>query len=182
MGKRTNKTPSLRQQHFVEYQAWINMIHRCHNPKHFAFDMYGAKNISVCSEWRSYETGFAQFIKDMKPKPNPLYSLERKDGTKGYSKSNCEWADRKTQQLNRGKPRQYQLDFGLGTAGRGNSPMIEYQGEIKSLSKWAVEFNIKPPTLRQRLKRGMDIATALNPANMKRGSGHKRVIKQITTN
>ncbi len=179
-GPKKNETPTLRQQHFVEYQAWINMLHRCHNPKCYSFKEYGARGIAVSAEWRSYETGFAQFIADMGSRPSSLHSIERNDNFLGYSKQNCSWELRKVQQNNRRKSRYKQLDYGLGFDRR--SPMIEHQGQIKSLKTWADEFAIKSTTLRQRLKRGMDIAAALNPKNLRYGVGHKRVIRQITIN
>lgn len=178
MTRGKNVTPSLRQAYHPEYNAWVNMLHRCHNPGHYAFKEYGARNISVSEEWRNYETGFAQFINDMGGRPSSLHSLERNDNSLGYSASNCTWELKKVQQNNRRKPRAKQLDYGLGFD--RCSPRIEYQGQIKSLKEWAAQFKIKSSTLRQRLKRGMPIGPALTQASARGKPKSGNVIKQIT--
>ncbi len=178
MGRKKGPAPTLRQLHLSEYAAWINMLHRCHNPKAYDYPNYGGRGISVAAEWRDYKTGFAQFMKDMESKPSPLHSIERTDNDLGYTADNCEWATRKTQQNNRRPNRQYQLDFGLGHT-RYRSPLIQYSGMVKSLTQWAEQFGIKATTLRQRLKRGVPIEAALVPPN-RAGVSHPSVIRQIT--
>jgi len=49
----------------------------------------------VSDEWNS---ACETFIKDMGFKPSKIYSLDRIDNDKGYSKENCRWAT-KTQQV-----------------------------------------------------------------------------------
>lgn len=45
-GRRKDYAPSRDHKH--EHQAWVNMIHRCHNPDHADFKYYGARGIAVC--------------------------------------------------------------------------------------------------------------------------------------
>jgi hypothetical protein len=74
------------------------MRSRCHSPKDRGYYDYGARGITVCDEWRvSFET----FIRDMGPRPNPKSMLERIDNDAGYSPSNCKWATRQEQNLNK---------------------------------------------------------------------------------
>lgn len=81
----------------TEYTTWCGMKGRCNNPNHTSYKNYGAKGIKVCERWNQYEN----FLKDMGRKPGPEYTLDRIDGTKGYSKDNCRWETRSTQNSNR---------------------------------------------------------------------------------
>lgn len=85
-----------------EYRTWAGMINRCTNPNEPGWDNYGGRGITVCPEWRN---SFEQFFADMGPKPSPGFSLDRVDNNKGYSPSNCRWADPKTQARNTRKNR-----------------------------------------------------------------------------
>jgi hypothetical protein len=58
------------------YGSWRGMLDRCSNPKHESFRYYGAKGVTVCDRWRSFEN----FIADMGPRPSPRHSLERPHG------------------------------------------------------------------------------------------------------
>jgi len=78
------------------YKTWINMLSRCNNKNDHAYINYGARGITVCEEWSS----IFKFIEDMGERPEG-FSLERKNNKLGYSKSNCIWADKKTQARNR---------------------------------------------------------------------------------
>lgn len=71
------------------------MKQRCLNPENDSFWKYGAKGVTVCDRWLSFEA----FIEDMGPRPDGT-SLDRIDGSKGYEPSNCRWADLTTQIIN----------------------------------------------------------------------------------
>lgn len=78
------------------YMSWVSMKQRCSNPTHGAFHRYGAVGIGYCDRWEKFEN----FLEDMGERPSRDYSLDRIDGTKGYSKENCRWATRKEQGRN----------------------------------------------------------------------------------
>jgi hypothetical protein len=74
-----------------EYNSWCAMKKRCYSPNGRSYKRYGGRGITVCDEWLA---SFEQFYKDMGRRPGPTYSVERLDNDKGYSPSNCVWADR----------------------------------------------------------------------------------------
>lgn len=82
--------------HFPTYITWASMIRRCTDPNCSGWKNYGGRGIKIEDpKW----FGFESFFKDMGIKPKNL-TLDRKNNSKGYYKSNCRWADRKTQSRN----------------------------------------------------------------------------------
>lgn len=84
--------------HSAEYNSWRGMKKRCYQPTHDSYQYYGARGITVCDEWRN---SFAQFIKDMGPKPGKNYSIDRIDNDGNYTVTNCKWSDQSEQINNR---------------------------------------------------------------------------------
>ena len=79
------------------YKSWDAMIQRCCNKDGKNYKKYGALGISVCDDWRN---SFENFLRDMGERPSGT-SLDRIDGSKGYFRENCRWADSSTQTRNR---------------------------------------------------------------------------------
>jgi hypothetical protein len=84
--------------------SWRNMKERCTNPKHPGFKYYGARGISVCSQWADRESGFAAFLSDVGRRPNRLYTIHRIENDKNYEVGNCRWATKRQQVVNRRRP------------------------------------------------------------------------------
>jgi hypothetical protein len=73
------------------------MRRRCNNPDHADYHRYGARGITVCERWNSFDN----FIADMGPKPTKDHSIERVENDKGYSPDNCIWGTKLEQGRNR---------------------------------------------------------------------------------
>lgn len=82
--------------HTREYTIWMLMRQRCRNPKSTPYRYYGARGITVCDEWESFE----RFLSDMGTAPTPQHSLDRRDTAGNYCKDNCRWATKIEQARN----------------------------------------------------------------------------------
>ena len=78
------------------YNSWIAMRKRCTDPNNASWKWYGARGVTFCERWESFEA----FSEDMAGSWLPGTSLDRKDNSKGYSPDNCRWATPAQQQRN----------------------------------------------------------------------------------
>jgi len=76
-----------------EYDSWVSMRQRCTNPNDSAWDRYGARGITVCKRWDSFEA----FLADMGPKPTPKHTIDRLRPAGNYEPGNCRWATKAEQ-------------------------------------------------------------------------------------
>ena len=83
-----------------EYNSWMAMHKRCRQPTTRDFEHYGGRGITVCERWKE----FANFLKDMGPKPTPSHSIDRINVNGNYELANCRWATTKEQAGNK-RPR-----------------------------------------------------------------------------
>jgi len=114
------------------YASWMSMRQRCENPQHPAYPQYGGKGITVSKDWQAFNT----FLADMGERPDGT-SLERIDGTLGYSKSNCRWATRSEQQAN-----------------IASNVHLVYQGQTYILAELARHLGVNWMTLKYRITAG----------------------------
>lgn len=74
------------------YNVWRTMIHRCHNPTHPKFRIYGARGIAVSSEWHD-PNAFMDWAEGAGYRPG--LQIDRIDNSGGYTPSNCRWTTAK---------------------------------------------------------------------------------------
>jgi len=117
-----------------DYKAWFGILQRCDNEHHEKWHRYGARGITVCDRWRSYEN----FLADMGPRPHGM-TIDRIDNNGNYEPSNCRWADQKTQGNN-----------------RGNNRMFDIGGVEMTLSQACEAYGINKATVRGRLSFGWE--------------------------
>lgn len=79
------------------YISWAMMVNRCTNKGGKVYKHYGAKGITVCPEWMTFDN----FLADMGVRPDGT-TLDRREVLKGYFKDNCRWANDHEQAQNRG--------------------------------------------------------------------------------
>lgn len=129
--KRENGKRTHGEIHTRLYRIWGNMCNRCSNPNNPAWDRYGGRGIQVCDKWKSFEnfrnwaysSGYSDEL-----------TIDRVDNDRGYEPNNCRWSD----------------DFEQANNKRNNR-LIEYNGEIKTLSEWSTALNIPYKTLHRRI-------------------------------
>jgi hypothetical protein len=105
------------------------MHDRCRNPRARKYPLYGARGITVCKRWASFEA----FLSDMGEKPDGL-SIERLDNLRGYEPNNCKWATPVEQANNTRRNRR-----------------LTFRGETLTLTAWARRLGLYPSTLHERL-------------------------------
>ena len=123
-----------------EYGIWNAMKQRCLNHNNHAYRDYGGRGIKVCKHWLD----FRNFLADMGRRPTKSHTLDRKDNDGNYEPSNCRWATKTEQALN-----------------RRNNVKLTHNGTTLTRSQWATRLGIKDSTLAVRLKKGWPLHKAL---------------------
>jgi hypothetical protein len=115
------------------YGIWQAMRDRCNNPNRADWHRYGGAGITVTPEWDD----FTVFLADMGAAPEGL-TLDRIDGTLGYSKQNCRWATYKQQAINSSRATVYMVG-----------------GKRDSISGWARTWGISRTKAKRILESGV---------------------------
>ena len=128
-------------------EIWRGMHKRCENPKCKDFPKYGAKGITVCTEWGDFEPFYEWAIthgyKD-------TYTLERLSVNRGYSPGNCRWISRKAQAYNRTTNTRYTLN-----------------GHTRTLKEWSKEYGVPDYVICHRIEKGWSIEDAIKTPKRK---------------
>lgn len=79
------------------YTVWKNMLHRCEKPAARDYYLYGARGITVCERWHTFQN----FFDDMGAVPFASAQLDRIDCNGNYEHHNCRWVTPSENQRNR---------------------------------------------------------------------------------
>lgn len=123
------------------YRIYKHMMNRCYNTNDTSYQRYGAKGITVCDEWQTFEPFMSWALSNGY---NDKLTIDRIDFTLGYSPNNCRWVGYEEQNNNRSVVK-----------------IIEYNGESHSISEWARILNMPYKKLWKRIHVGWDVEKAL---------------------
>lgn len=142
------------------YNIWHCMMDRCYKPTNKAYRFYGARGISVCERWHSFE----QFFADIEPIWASGLQIDRVDTYGNYEIDNVRFITAKENQRNR----------------RDNT-LVTIDGVTRCISEWAEIAGIKATLFQQRITRdNMDPKQALTYKNYKEDEhGHMRKQRKI---
>lgn len=116
-----------------EYRAYMQMKAKCYDINSKDYVRYGGRGIKMCDRWLE---SFENFLSDMGKAPTADHSIDRfPDNNGDYGPSNCRWATRKQQNVNR-RP----------------SIFMTYKGETFVVADWARRLSIPVSSFRYMLK------------------------------
>jgi len=136
-----------------EYNTWVHMIQRCHNPNNKDYKNYGGRGIVVCDMWRD---SFEAFLFMVGKRPTLKHTIERMDSNGNYEPGNVRWATRYEQNQN-----------------TRSNVKLTIDGETKTVSEWSRDprCSVSEFTMYKRLDRGWTDhkEVAFTPSRKKHG-------------
>lgn len=128
------------------YRIWKSMRTRCMDKNAKAYENYGGRGITICSDWDDFMKFYRWAIEsgyDENAERGEC-TLDRIDVNGNYCPENCRWVSMKEQFNN--KQHHYMLTF---------------SGKTMNLAQWSKAYGIRRETLRSRLENGWDVEKAL---------------------
>jgi hypothetical protein len=134
-----NKTHGLTSNE--HYNRWSHILDRCNNPNSPAYKDYGGRGIKVCDRWHDVRL----FIEDLPDGYEPGLEIDRIDNNGNYEPGNVKWSTKKENGRN-----------------KRNNVLLTYNGQTKTITEWAEEYNIHHVTIKDRIdKQGFTVEQAL---------------------
>lgn len=133
--ERRNKVNLPSNEYEMLFGVWRNMIRRCYEKNSDRYYTYGARGITVCSEWRNNFINFAKWAVDNGWKTG--LSIERKNHDGMYCPENCTFITMAEQARN-----------------KTNNVLISYNGETRCVVEWCEILGLKAKTVYKRIYDG----------------------------
>ena len=121
------------------YTCWRNMMSRCYQPSSSRFKNYGARGITVCERWHSFEN----FSLDM-GEPPAGHSIDRENVNGHYEPANCRWLPNEMQ-----------------TRNQTRNLLVTLEGKTQCVADWARETGIGYRVIWKRIRKGWKPERAL---------------------
>lgn len=125
------------------YSTWEGIIRRCCKPHLKEYKNYGARGISVCTEWRSDPTMFINHMLEIGWKVG--LTVDRIDNDGNYEPGNVRAANLYVQANNHRRNR-----------------LLTYHGETHTLAEWARLRGMSYGALQTRIQRGWSVDRSFN--------------------
>ena len=148
-GKGILSNESQNQDKLRLHMIWKSMKNRCSANSGRYYKNYKLRGISVCEEWKNDFNAFYEWA--INNGYYPTLSIDRIDGTKGYSPDNCRWATAKMQANN------------IKT-----NVIITYNGESHTIPEWSQITNIPSYVIRNRRNYGWNVERILTTPVIKK--------------
>lgn len=129
------------------FTIWNGMRGRCQDSKSISYPNYGARGISVCSEWTEFKIFYEWAISNGYA---DNLTIDRIDGNGNYEPTNCRWVTHTTQNNN-----------------RCNNRIIAFNNESHTLAEWARLTGVNYKVLHYRIQNGWNLERAFSPKVLK---------------
>ena len=116
------------------YNIWKSMRQRCNNPNATSYPRYGARGITVCSDWDDFAI-FREWA--IHNGYSATLTIDRINNSGNYEPNNCRWVSYETQNNN-----------------RRDNRILECNGEKRTMAEWSKITGISENTIYARLRRG----------------------------
>mgnify|MGYP000935003826 CR=1 FL=1 len=124
------------------FNVWHGIKKRCLTKSDKHYKDYGGRGITICDEWKNNFIIFYNW--SMKNGYKDGLTIDRINNNGNYEPSNCRWTTLRVQANN-----------------RRSNVLVTYKGETLTLTQMARKYNISFGMLRTRLKKKIDIKTAI---------------------
>lgn len=124
------------------YRIWSGIKARCYSTGNYHYQLYGARGIKMCPEWKESFNNFKEWAKSSGY--NDTLSIDRINVDGDYEPSNCRWATQMEQSNN-----------------TRTNVKVKYNGEDYTIAELSRRCQIPYKTLWYRLNRGWSVEEAV---------------------